>query len=55
MCDFGTGRVHAKIKHIFFQNVSAGPMKLLLVMRNSHHHEGFRCFSRYEEIQELDS
>ena len=24
----------------------------LLVTRNSHHHEGFYCFSRYEEIQE---
>ena len=27
---------------------SAGLIKFLLVMRNSSHHEGFLCFSRYE-------
>ena len=34
--DFGEGGIHS-IKHIFFQKVSAGLIKLLLVMRNSHH------------------
>ena len=29
--------------------------KFLLVRRSGHHHEGFQRFSRYEEIQELDS
>ena len=47
ICDFGEGRVHA-VKHIFFQ-------KLLLCMKENHHHEGFWCFSRYEVIQELCS
>ena len=36
ICDFDEGRVHA-IKHIFFR-------RFLLVMRCSHHHEGFLCF-----------
>ena len=40
ICDFGKGGIHAT-KHIFFQKVSAGLMKLLLVTRNSHHHGGF--------------
>ena len=39
-CDFSEGGVHA-IMHIFFQKVSAVLVKLLQVMRNSHHHEGF--------------
>lgn len=47
----GEGRVHA-IKHMFLKDVSAGLVKLLLVTRNSRHHEGFCCF-RYEETQEL--
>ena len=38
--DFCEGGVHA-IKHTFFQKVSAGLIKLLLVMKNSQHHEGF--------------
>ena len=29
--------------------------RFLLVMRNNHHHEGFQCISRHEEIQELGS
>ena len=37
------------------REASAGLVKLLLVMRNSRHHEGFLCFSGYEEIQELGS
>ena len=43
---FAEGGIHA-IKHIFFQNVSTSLMKLLPVKRNSHHHEGFKYFSRY--------
>ena len=43
MCDYGEGGVHAA-KLIFLWKVSPGLMKLLLVMRNSHHHEGFQCF-----------
>ena len=38
MCDFGEGGMHA-IKHVFSQ-VSTGLVKLLLVTRNSRHHEG---------------
>jgi len=37
--DFGEGGIHA-IKHIFFQKVSTS-LESSLVMRNSHHHEGF--------------
>ena len=33
-------RLHT-IKRIFFQKVSTSLVKLLLVTRNSHHHEGF--------------
>ena len=33
-------RLHT-IKPIFFQKVSTSLVKLLLVTRNSHHHEGF--------------
>ena len=40
---FWEGGVHAA-KLIFLWKVSPGLMKLLLVMRNSHHHEGFQCF-----------
>ena len=29
--------------------------RFLLVMRNIHHHEGFQCFSRYDEIKKLVS
>ena len=55
ICDFGEGEIFA-IKHIFFShNISSSIVKLLLVMRNSHHPEGFYFFSRYEEIQELRS
>ena len=43
---FAEGGIHV-IKHIFSQNVSTSLMKLLLVKRNSHHHEGFKYFSRY--------
>ena len=39
-CYFGEGRMHAT-KHRFFQKLSASFVKFLLVMRNSHHHEGF--------------
>ena len=51
---FGEGETHA-VKHIFFQKVSTRLMKPLLITRNSCHHEGFWCFSRYREIQELGS
>ena len=40
ICDSGKERLHG-IKHIFFQKVSAGLVKLLLVTNNSRHHEGF--------------
>ena len=43
VCDFGEGGVHG-VKHIFLWKVSPGLMKLLLVMRNSRHREGFQCF-----------
>ena len=43
------GGIHS-IRHIFAQKVSTRLMKLLLVTRNSHRHEGFQCFSKYEEI-----
>ena len=39
-CDFGEGGIRA-VKHICFQKVSASLVKLVLVTRNSHHHEGF--------------
>ena len=29
--------------------------KFLLVMGSSHHHRGFQCFSRYEDVCELGS
>ena len=29
--------------------------RLLLVIKNRLHHEGFKCFSRYREMQELGS
>lgn len=29
--------------------------RFLLVTRSRRHHEGFQCFSRYEELQELGS
>ena len=38
------------IRHIFSQKISTRLMKLLLVTRNSRRHEGFQCFSKYEEI-----
>ena len=38
--------------HISFQKISASLLKLLLVIRNSHRHEGFYCFSKCEEIEE---
>ena len=38
--DFGEGRVHAT-KHKFSQKVSFGLIKLLLITRKSHPHEGF--------------
>ena len=37
---FWCGGVHA-ITHIFFLKVSSALMKPLLVVRSSHHHEGF--------------
>ena len=37
------GEIHA-VKHMFFQKVPASLMKLLLVTRNSGHHEGFSAF-----------
>ena len=40
VCDFCEGGICA-IKHIFFQKVSPSLVKLLLIMRNSHHHEEF--------------
>ena len=49
---FAEGGIHV-VKRIFFHNVSTSFMKLLLVKRNSHHHEGFKYFSRYGEIKEL--
>ena len=49
---FAEEGIHA-VKHIFFQNVSTSLMKLLLVKRNSHHHEGFKYFSRYGKMQDL--
>ena len=45
MCDFGEGGIHA-IKHIFFQKLSASHLEQSLLRT-------FKCFSRYEEIQEL--
>ena len=47
--DFDEVGIYA-IKHVFFQKVSTGLVKLLLVLRNSYHHEEFPCFSRYAEI-----
>ena len=44
ICDFGHAHIFADILHI-----------LLPVTRSRHHHEGFYCFSRHEEIEELDS
>ena len=44
ICDFGEAHIFADILHI-----------LLLVTRSRHHHEGFYCCSRHEEIQEWDS
>ena len=41
ICDFGEGGVHA-VKHICFQKVSTGLVRLLLVTRSSHHHKGFK-------------
>jgi len=38
--DFGEGGVRGT-KQIFFQKVSTSLVKLFLVTRNSHHHEGF--------------
>ena len=37
---FGEGGIHA-IKHIFLQKVSTSLVKPLLVIGNSHYHEGF--------------
>ena len=34
------------VKHAFWQK---------FVTRSRRHHEGFQCFSRYEEMQELGS
>ena len=51
---FGEVGIHAT-RHIFFQEISAGFVKPLLVMRISCCHERFWCFFRYEEIQELGS
>ena len=49
MCDFSNGGSTCNRAHIF-QKVSTSFMKLLRVTRNSHHREGFWCFSRYEII-----
>ena len=47
VCDFSNGGSTCNQAHIFHK-VSTSLVKLLLVTRNSHHHEGFWCFSRYE-------
>ena len=53
-CDFDEGGIHT-IKHIFFQTVSSSFVRLLLIKRNSCHHKGFQCSSRYREVQDLGS
>ena len=53
VCDFGEGRMQTV--NTYFSKVSTSLVKLLLVTRNSHHHVGFYCFSRYEAIQESGS
>ena len=40
ICDFGKLGVRV-IRHVYFLESSSGLIKLLLVTRNSHHHEGF--------------
>ena len=61
--DFGEGEIHA-IMHIYFFCRSfllvswrflLVSWRFLQVIRSSRHHEGFQCFSRFEEIQELGS
>ena len=58
ICDFGEGGLHA-IRHIFFPEVSAGLMKLSSREKGSQETvvpmKHFSAFSKYEEIQELDS
>ena len=46
---------HRQASLFIFQKGSASLLKLLLVTRNSRHYEGLQCFSRYEEVEELDS
>ena len=50
VCDFGKGRIQV-IKHIFFQKVSASLVKITA----SHEEHVSLCFSRREELEELDS
>ena len=48
---FGEGGIRA-IKNFFFFFFAEG---FLLVLRSRCHHEGIKCFSKYEGIQELGS
>ena len=43
------------VKGEYMQSSTYFSRRFLLVMKNSHHHEGFQCFSRYKEIHELGS
>ena len=43
------------VKGKYMQQAHIFCRRLLLVTRSRHHNEGFQCFSRYEEIQELSS
>ena len=49
ICDFGDGRIHA-IKYIFFKKIFTSLVIRLSFTSNTHHHERFQCFYRYEEI-----
>ena len=43
------------VKGEYMQPSTYFSRRFLLVMKNSHHHEGFQCFSRYKEIHDLGS
>ena len=43
------------VKGEYMQSSTYFSGRFLLVKRNSHHHEGFWCFSKYKEIQGLGS
>ena len=52
--DFGERGVHAT-KPAFLQKVAVSLLKVTASHRNGCYQEGFSCFSRYEEMQELGS